>query len=1104
MKINLVVGDNSLDVVDTQIQVIGQGLKQGRKQLIIVPDRFALSMENLVLQKLNLTASFDIDVVSFARFSSKVISRIQAPQVLSSLGATMVIEMLLLQHEKELVCFGNTIKTVAFASVLFDSIAQLKSCKISPLNLKNCIDSVKNKSLKLKLTDLALIYQYYEDYLSNVYIDSNNRLKLLCNTIEESTDYENTDVHFCNFDSITEQGLDVLKVLLKQSNGVTIGVVLPEKSQQNADMYNLEMFQNISVIARNLNIKPTVLYAQNNRLGEVKHILRNVMAVNPEVMELKDDNTLRVFSASNPRMEVEWLAVDIVNKVKNGARFKDFAINCANLESYSPTIKRIFNFYNIPFWADIPFNLQNTEGYKFLQSALDCVQENFQAKDVFRFVKNSLIGLSQQECEVFENVVNRYCLQGNNFLNNNAPKNEDEEFLQYLEIKQKIAPLFTLAKNIEISKTIAEYVASVCVFLEEMEFEANLKGMAEAFFENGDLERNSITRQNFNKIDNIFTQMRDIMGQMECDFAEFNKIWKTGAATVTISALPMSLDCVYVGQSLQSVFNEVEHYYILGAIEGDFPAWVADVGLIADSDINMLGANSVQISPTIRQVNARSRFKTLQSFCYANKTLTILFPLNKGGEECKPASVIESLLSLFTFNNQPFNCIQLNSFLNDDSAFGGQAKRFGVLWPNKNAMLNGLLDNIDNEEINPKILATTYQVLKEKDCNDLLQNIENLKNSKTKIANLTNPNEIFFTEDKAGVTQIEKFFECPYAHFLTYGLKLKEKKTARIEAVDVGNILHAVLERFGRLIRSKGVQQNSKIAQIVSQIFDEVMQYKQFEYIVFAGHNNTLIDALKAEAVHACEAINYQMQHSQYKIKFVEAKFGDSGFVAVPEIAVINTKKRVKISGKIDRADIFGNRLRIIDYKTSKRSADFKLINFYLGKKIQLFYYMQVILNNLNMQAGGAYYLPVHKEYLDKAPISPYSSFCMQGVTLDNSTNLISQDDQIDFEHNESDIIKVAISKSSANVEAGEFVFDKRIGLVATEEQFNNLLNYAKNVLEGAINDIYNGEIEPKFLKDACVFCKYKNICRVGVLIEKKIRSENFEVKLETFDFKEK
>ena len=53
----------------------------------------------------------------------------------------------------------------------------------------------------------------------------------------------------------------------------------------------------------------------------------------------------------------------------------------------------------------------------------------------------------------------------------------------------------------------------------------------------------------------------------------------------------------------------------------------------------------------------------------------------------------------------------------------------------------------------------------------------------------------------------------------------------------------------------------------------------------------------------------------------------------MPEIAIINTNRRVKVSGKIDRADIFNNRLRIIDYKTSKYSADFKLLNFYLGKK---------------------------------------------------------------------------------------------------------------------------------------------------------------------------
>ena len=190
MKLNVITGTNFIDINNTQIDLIGQGLKQNRKQLVIVPDRFSLTMERMILDKLNLTATFDVDVVSFARLSSKMLSKTNAPQVLSSLGATMVIEMLLLEHEKELRCFGNTIKTISFASILFDSIAQLKSCKISPLDLFNSLDGLNNKSLQLKLYDIALIYKYYEEYLSNVYIDSNNKLQLLCENIADSKDYE--------------------------------------------------------------------------------------------------------------------------------------------------------------------------------------------------------------------------------------------------------------------------------------------------------------------------------------------------------------------------------------------------------------------------------------------------------------------------------------------------------------------------------------------------------------------------------------------------------------------------------------------------------------------------------------------------------------------------------------------------------------------------------------------------------------------------------------------------------------------------------------------------------------------------------------------------
>lgn len=1104
MKLNFVLGDNFLDVTDNQISLINSGLKQGNKQLIIVPDRFALTMENLILQKLNLTASFDIDVVSFARLSAKTLTRVQAPQVLSSLSATMVIEMLLLEHEKELKCFGNTIKTIAFASTLFDSISQLKSCKITPSDLQNNLEKITNKSLRLKLEDIALIYRYYEEYLSDTFVDSNNKLKLLCKTIQDSQDFENYDVHFCNFDSITEQGLDVLKMLLLKSKSVSVGMVVPTNENNNKEIYNIELFTSLSNLANNLHITPTKFFARNTLPKEVAHILHNALAIKPQNFELPNSDFIRIYEASNPRQEVEWLAINIANLIKSGGRYKDIAINCSSLESYLPIIKKIFTQYKIPFWSDSPIELQNTEGYKLLQSAIDCVLDNFQAKDVFRFIKNPLLNIPRQHCEIFENVVNKYCITGTLFFKDFTPINEDEEFKEYLTLKQHLTPLLLLEKNIKGSKTIAEYISAIFAFFEQINFAQSLQDFALHYLNEGDLEKNSIFRQTFNKIENIFIQMKDCLGQLECSFTEFNRIWKTGVGTVTISPLPMSLDCVFVGQSLQSIFSQVDHYFILGAIDGNFPSYVADVGLIADSDIISLNSQNLSITPSIRQVNSRSRFKILQSLTYGKKSLSISYPANKGEEECKLAPIIESLLKCFTYKSYPLPCIMLKYMLEDNLAFGSQKSRFSYLWTNKYALIKGLIANSTNSKVNPKYINSAYAVLQDLGYAKILQQMQSINKHQIKIAPLKNPQKLFFTDYKAGVTQIENFFDCPYKHFLNYGLKLKEKKTARIQAVDIGNILHAVLEKFGIYTKNHGILKEEQIDEIVGKMFDEVLQHKDFEYIKFSGHNDTILESLKTESICVCKAINYQQTHSQYQIKFIETKFGSPDFAPIPEIAVINTNTKIKISGKIDRADICGNRLRIIDYKTSKYSADFKLINFYLGKKIQLFFYLNTILNALSLQAGGAYYFPVNKEYLKDEPKNVYSHYCMQGVVLDNSANLLMQDDQISFDNHSSDIVKASISTAKDKIQSGEFVISKQTGTIANEEQFNGMLNYAKEVLSGAINDIYTGFIEPLSLKDACNFCPYNYICRAGILMEKKNRNENFEVNLDTFIKEEK
>src|SRR5699024_6048675 len=46
------------------------------------------------------------------------------------------------------------------------------------------------------------------------------------------------------------------------------------------------------------------------------------------------------------------------------------------------------------------------------------------------------------------------------------------------------------------------------------------------------------------------------------------------------------------------------------------------------------------------------------------------------------------------------------------------------------------------------------------------------------------------------ITRIERFSSCAFAHFLTYGLRLKERQEYDFQAVDLGNICHGALERF--------------------------------------------------------------------------------------------------------------------------------------------------------------------------------------------------------------------------------------------------------------------------------------------------------------------
>lgn len=1090
MKVKVILSNNFCDADNAQIDALGEGLRAGREQIIFAPEAQCSGLQNRMLDRLNLRATFGVRMMSVSQFAGEVLPAMRESS-LSQMGAVMIVEMLVKNLSERFVCFRETQLTVSFAESLFASIQLLKSCRISPQKLAEILPQIDSLPLRQKLHDIQLVYGEYENYKAGKWYDSVDRSQALREVVRGG-DYHDYDIHFCEINSMSNADFEVLEAFAEKANSVSIGVLAPCDGQPNADLIFSDIYPKIVDFCEKNGIQPEIIRKNSDLPKFTQHIIKNVLAVTPQ-KEVCENGAVEVYEASNPRLEVEFVVADILQKVRSGARFRDFAINCANLETYEPYIRSIFAEAKIPVWLDANFPLAFTELGKLIFAILDFANDGMQVKDIYRIISNSFSRLTREECELYKNVTARYGITGERLLETVTPKNKDLDFEKYLQINQQLLQIFDFCGKIATFETVFEYIEAINALLESFSVATQSGAFAQNLRAEREFERANIMSQSYQKFKSVLESISKIVGDLRCDFAEFCKILRSAVSGQGVSPLPICVDCVKIG-SASTAFDAVDYYYIMCATEGNFPSAVSDVGLICDYDISVLEAINVRISPCVREKNALSRLMMINSLSFAKKKITFSYPICIDEEGCELANAVVSIQKMFTFNGEKLKPINIESYLNLDFNPAIASDIVDLRFYNKNRMLRAYAEGVSTGDMRGDDLAL-QKSLDEVLCGQepqKMKKIAQMTANLREIPNLNDPSAVFFAEGKAGVTQIEKFFDCPYAHFLSYGLKIREKRSADIQATDVGNLLHAVLENFGRKLSREGVQDKGSIPPYVEAVFDKLLSCEDYENLVFGGGNKALLSALKKEAVRACEAVNYQMSHSQYKVKFVEAKFGAEGFVPVPEIAIVNTNFRVKISGKIDRADVCNGKMRIIDYKTSKNSADFRLLNFYLGKKIQLFYYMAVILDNLPYIPSGAFYLPVHKEYTEGEVLTPYSNYCMQGMPLDDAVDILCQDDQMSFEHPKSDIVKFELSTSKEVVAKDEFVLKNRVK--ASHSGFQLMLKYAKEVLVGAINDIYSGYIEPSHFEKSCEYCKFKNICRVGVFVQDKVRADNFDV----------
>lgn len=218
------------------------------------------------------------------------------------------------------------------------------------------------------------------------------------------------------------------------------------------------------------------------------------------------------------------------------------------------------------------------------------------------------------------------------------------------------------------------------------------------------------------------------------------------------------------------------------------------------------------------------------------------------------------------------------------------------------------------------------------------------------------------------VSRLEKYAACAYAHFLQYGLRLRERGEYSFEAADMGNLFHGVLEGFSERLKEHGYTWFDFPKEEGRKLVAETLTACAASYgetILYSNaRNRHLLARMERILNRTVDTLQTQLRKGQFLPEAFEVSFDvlenlDSLNIALSE------KEKLRLRGRIDRVDIGETDervyVKVIDYKSGDKRFD--LAALYYGLQLQLVVYMNAAVELVQKKYPGKEAVPAAMLY---------------------------------------------------------------------------------------------------------------------------------------------
>ncbi len=1100
MSLQIIYGRSGCGKTQYIFNEISKNIDNGRKKYIITPEQFSFSAEKELLRSLEdeeqNSAVINAEVLTFARMAHRVSSEVGGSNktVLSNCGKSMLIYSILSNKKNNLKFLGKSDSNI---DMVMTQITELKKHGVTLENLKTLMEQVGENDLYLenKLQDIYTVYSKFQEKIVNNYVDENDALTILEGQLDATDMFKNTEIYIDEFVGFTKQEYAIIAKLLKQASKVTITVTsnsMEKTDEASNDIFfsNKETIEKILRIAKETktSVEEPVFLEKIYRFKskELNHIERNLYNFPYKKYDGNVEN-LSLFLANNQYSEIEEVARRILELVRSKKfRYRDISVITKNIDVYSNLCKAIFKEYDIPVFIDEKRDLSQNILVKYLISILDIFARNWSYDSVFNYIKCGFLNITPSDIYLLENYALKWEIKGSkwykadwNFHDEDSTGKATIDHINELR-REIVTPLVELKNNLSGNKTAKQISENLYNFLIKNNIDKVLESKIK---ELNDMQKVDIAAEyetSWKIVMQVLDEIVLVFGDENITFESYMQILKTGLGESKLGTIPMAQDEVTVGDVDRSRSHKIKAVFIIGLNDGMFPSINKAEGFLNDDDREKIKQNGVELAKGTIDRIYEDNFNIYKAFTTAEERIFLSYSSSDmEGKSLRPSVLVSRIKKIFEGLKETSDVIYRKSEISTkENTF-------------KELLIN-LREFRDGNEIDTKWFDVYNLYNESEEWNEKLASAVkalNYTNTAEKIKK-ENVEKMYGSTLKTSVSKLEQYSGCPFSYYLKYGLKLNDKETFNVEAVDTGSFMHDVIDNFFGVIEERNINlkeiTDEELEKIVAEIVSEKLKLDRNYIFTTTSKYKVLSNRLQKVVTMSVKYIVQSLKQSEFEVFGHEVEFGGKGQYK-PITVTTDDGRRVEIIGKIDRVDIMknpdGTYVRIIDYKSSVKNIDLNQVAS--GLQLQLLTYLNETCKVEDFIPAGVLYfnltnptIGTDKNLTDEEVEEKIrQEFKMKGLILADVNIIKKMDTNIENEPKGiSKIIPATIKKD------GE-ISDRGTSAV-TKEQFNYLQKYMEKIIKQISEEILQGNIEVKpyynasTKKTPCEYCKYKSICR--------------------------